>query len=78
VSAAELSSWVLPLLSLIRLYLPFLAILSSYTRPFGNLQFLQISQGQSRQHLHQMHINAPVKGAGLAANPKEDNAININ
>jgi hypothetical protein len=76
VSAIELSSSVLPLLSLIRLYLPFLAILSSCTCPFGNLQLLQISQDQSRQYLHQVHINAPVKG--LAANPYEDNAININ
>jgi hypothetical protein len=61
-SAIELSSWVLPLLSLIRLCLPFLAILSSCTCPFGNLQLLQISQDQSREHLHQVHINAPVKG----------------
>jgi hypothetical protein len=61
-SAIELSSWVLILLSLIRLYLPFLAILSSCTCPFGNLQLLQISQDQSRQHLHQVHSNAPIKG----------------
>jgi hypothetical protein len=39
-----------------------LAILSSCTCPFGNLQPLLISQDQSRQHLHQVHINAPVKG----------------
>jgi hypothetical protein len=36
--------------------------LSSCTCPFGNLQLLQISQYRSRQHLHQVRINAPVKG----------------
>jgi hypothetical protein len=50
--------------------------LPSCTCPVGILQPLLISQDQSRQHLHQVRINAPVKG--LAANPNEDNAININ
>jgi hypothetical protein len=54
--------------------------LSIYTLPsctcLGILQLLQISQDQNRQHLHQVHINASVKG--LAANPNEYNAININ
>jgi hypothetical protein len=54
---------------------------SIYTIPsctclVGILQPLLISQDQSRHHLHQVHINAPVKG--LVANPNEDNAININ
>jgi hypothetical protein len=50
--------------------------LSSCTYPIGNLQPLLIRQDRSWQHLHQVRINAPVKG--LAANPNEDNAININ
>jgi hypothetical protein len=75
-STIELSSWVLTLLSLIRLYLPFLAFLSSCTCPFGNLRLLQISQDQSQQHLHQVHIHAPIKE--VSRYPSEDNAINNN
>jgi hypothetical protein len=36
--------------------------LPSCTCPVGILQLLLISQDQSQQHLHQMHINALVKG----------------
>jgi hypothetical protein len=36
--------------------------LFSCTYPFGNLQPLQISQDQSRRHLHQVRINASVEG----------------
>jgi hypothetical protein len=36
--------------------------LPSCTYPVGILQLLLISQDQSWQHLHQVHINAPVKG----------------
>jgi hypothetical protein len=34
----------------------------SCTYPVGILQPLLINQDRSRQHLHQMRINAPVKG----------------
>jgi hypothetical protein len=50
--------------------------LPSCTCSVAILQLLLINQDQSRQHLHQTHINAPVKG--LAANPDENNVININ
>jgi hypothetical protein len=49
--------------------------LSSYACPVGNLQLLLINQDQSRQRLHQVHINAPVKG--VSHYPNEDNANNI-
>jgi hypothetical protein len=51
-------------------------ILPFCTCPVGILQPLLISQHQSRQHLHQVHISAPIRG--LAANPNEDNAISVN
>jgi hypothetical protein len=50
--------------------------LPSCTSPVSILQPLLISQDQGRWHLHQVHNNALVKG--LAANPNEDNVININ
>jgi hypothetical protein len=37
-------------------------ILSICTCPVGSLQLLLIHQDQNRQYLHQVRINAPVKG----------------
>jgi hypothetical protein len=78
VSVIELGSWVLsPALSNPSMLTFSIYILSTCTYPVGNLWLHLISQDQRVGNIFIKCI-AMLLLRGLAANPNEDNAININ